>query len=173
MADLFKLQQEIPERYKDMYRVLTERLEDEDSEMPLTGMAFDSQAIAADYNDTLLLLLAEKEAEVISVSYVLNNLRDRKAKLDKAKSRIRETILALLRLSNMDKVSSTFGTSYKIMIPNGKFEIEDEDKFAAAYPNYTKTKIELDRKAIIDDLKEGVVIEGVKVTDRESIGIRR
>lgn len=167
--DLFTIQNEIPERFREIYGTISAMLEQGNVNIEQNDIA----AEAGRYNDALLLLLSEREAESLALKELIQSLSERKSRIEKQGDQIRSVIMQLLILSNQERIQSTFGTSYRIKLPYSNIEIEDEVTFLQQNPQYSKVTTRLDRQAVLADLKDGVVIDGIKVADRESVGIRR
>lgn len=126
-------------------------------------------------NEENFLTKAEGYAEIISKYTILaENAKTRKAQCERvqkiaenAVKRMKERIAQAMEEYNLPKVEIgmhklSFRTSQQV-------EIIDEAKI----PNiYIKVKTEVDKKALREDLKNGVIIEGATLKENKSLQIR-
>lgn len=101
----------------------------------------------------------------------IKQLQERKKRFDRNIERVRTLMLAALQTVECEKLETPEFTISRRKGPLNVI-IEDLDNLALLYPEYFKTELKLDKKRLNDDVRNGVVVEGVTLDSNELIMIK-
>ena len=120
----------------------------------------------------LISIKDEDEVMVDALSEHIKALQDRKNRFERRIANIKKTILNAFEMSDTHKIIAPNGT---ISIVRRKtLKITDENALRGHHPEYFKVPApKLDSKAVLKDLENGVLIEGVEVEKTKGLMFRK
>lgn len=121
----------------------------------------------------LLLLCYEREGYQEALAITIRSMQDRKQRFDKQIERIRKILDNILKHTGKQKIETATGTIYKLQRKAQRLHIENEAEFLLKNPNYTVQFSKVDKSLLLEDLKQGVIVEGAMLLNVDTIGIRK
>jgi len=119
------------------------------------------------WTEALLVRITNSEAEASAIGEVINSLTARKQAADNRAKKARELLAAAMSGCGLQKYESprfraTLRKTYSVEIINEEVLPE----------KYTRTIREPNKSQIMRDLKDGVVIDGATIKEKQSIAIK-
>lgn len=155
---------ELTDIYKNIYDLIMSGENDEEVFEALATIEVAIEEKAENYGIIILELNSEIEKHKKEEERLKSKRQTLENKVNYLKRNLEETMITLDK-----KKFKTDHFSFNIQKNVPGLEILEEDKIPE---KYQKIKIEFDKKAIKDDLKAGVIIEGVRLKQSESIRIK-
>lgn len=162
MSKLYKL--------SEQFKNLEELLENDDLPKELIQDALnDVQASIEEKIIGMCSYIKNLESDVVGVASEVKRLSDKKKAMENKIDSIKSYMYENLKSLNMQKVRTSI-FSVAIQKNQKALKITDGNKIPIAY--VLPQEVKFDKKAILADIKNGQVIEGVEVMQSESIRIR-
>lgn len=154
-----------------------ERLVDAELDVPEDDLLNAWLSVEGDLNDKLQNLgfaIKNREAVLAGKQEAIKSLEASAVSLEKEIERLKGLALSLLQATGHKKAGGQYLTLSVVANPP-KVEIEDQDKLPAEYLREippVPASTAPDKKKILDDAKQGVIVPGVKVVKSERLAIR-
>ena len=119
-------------------------------------------------------IIAELELELYEGDIMtrINTGKTMLKELEVSETELKNKWIEILQSANIDKFESN-GTTVSIKVSPGKLIIEDESLITDDYKKTTtKTTTTVDKKAVKEDLAQGVIIEGVRLEKEVKLEIK-
>lgn len=110
--------------------------------------------------DAYHVVLTEWDGDAAAIKAEVARLRERLALVERRGERLRERLLAALKIAEVRKVETSLVTA---RVQSGRDRVVLDVEPDALPAAYVRTKIEADKKAIGDALKDGVEIHGARL----------
>ncbi|NCX94403.1 MAG: hypothetical protein EBX40_06985 [Gammaproteobacteria bacterium] len=147
----------------------------DDEAMPPDVLQAAIDAVALNFKEKALGIAAViKQFEAMNHSIVLriDELSERSRKFEHSAERLREYLLAYMEKYGHDKIEND-DLSVKVRLGTGAVEVVDSSKLPAEYWRLPHApEPQPDKKKIADDIKQGVVIDGVQLVKKPRLEIK-
>ena len=110
-------------------------------------------------------LTLDGEADILSKE--IKRLQDKKKAIDNKQDRLRKMLLNAILVSGVEKIKTSL---YSFSIRNSKaLEVDSIDDIPRSF---LRVKYEADKKAIKEAIEGGSVIDGCRIVENKSLGVR-
>jgi hypothetical protein len=135
-----------------------------------------TQNVLQRFQDVVSALISienEERCMLGAIKIQLRNLKSRKKTIENRIQNTRATLFNAMDICDIEKIEYPVGNVNTSLSPP-KLCIEDERALLAKHPEYRIIKDpEVDKKSLLDDVKNGVLIDGVSLQQTKIITIRR
>ncbi|NCX94433.1 MAG: hypothetical protein EBX40_07135 [Gammaproteobacteria bacterium] len=146
-----------------------------DNSMPKDVMEAAIDAVALDFKDKALGIAAvirQFEAMAKTIHHRVIELESRQRRFEDESLRLRGYLLAYMEKYGHDKIEND-DLSVKVRLGTGAVEVVDSSKLPAEYWRLPPApEPQPDKKKIADDIKQGVVIDGVQIVKKPRLEIK-
>ncbi len=147
----------------------------DDESVPQDVLEAAINAAQLDFKDKALAVAAvikQFEAMVSAIDCRIQELSARSARYDDEADRLRNYLLAHMEKQGFDKIEND-ELSIKVRLGTGAVEVVDSSKIPSEYWRLPPApEPQPDKKKIADDIKQGVVIEGVNLVKKPRLEIK-
>lgn len=155
---------------KEQYQVLNNFIEDENLDREAFKEALNQiEGSLEDKAENYIKVIRNFEAEAEAIKIEEKRLSDKRTILENKAKRIKTALDDTLQGLNIKELKAgIFKIKYQLNPPS--IDVVNMDLVPMNYK--LPQKIELDKKAILQDLKNGIQVEGVLIIQRESMRIK-
>lgn len=143
---------------------------DEEADMDVIRDTLESiEGLITDKAESIAKLIKSIEADEQAIKAEEERLYNRRKALENRRNSIKEYLETQLISAGIDKVK---GTLFTISIQNNPPSVNIQDDATVPDKYYVPQPPKLDKKALIEDLKAGAIIEGISLQHTKGVRIR-
>ena len=163
MANLVELSQN--------YKNLLELVHNEDIDPVMLEQALQgAEGELTDKLESVTYILREMDSDSEAMDREIERLKNRKQVLNNKYNRLKDYMLMCMKVAGTTQIKTPLNT-WSIRKTPPSLIIEDEDSIPTEFKSEV-VKVQVDKKALKQAIKEGLELEGVRLESKESINIK-
>lgn len=131
----------------------------------LDSMSYEIDEKAEGYAIVDLELKASEE----KLAHEIKRLQERKSSITKNRKQLKDSLTEEMIAMNKEKIKTD---KFTIYVQNNPQSVEVTDETNIPFTYYVEQKPKLDKRALLDDLKSGVEVEGASIKQTRGVRFR-